>query len=80
MKRIGGFLLVLVACVAVPMTLIRSDDTTVTGHNVRDQTPVTRPADRQQREPVILRAEPQTPFLLPHYLHEREEGTAPQLN
>ena len=78
MKKLA-FLLALVACVAVPMTLIRSDDTTVTGHNIRDQTPVTGPA-QQQREPVILRAEPQTPFLLPHYLHEREEGTNPQLN
>ena len=60
-----AFLLALVACVAVPMTLIRSDDTTAAGHNARDQTPITKPADRQQ--PIILRpSKPKGPFRLPN--------------
>ena len=68
MKKLA-FLLALVACVAVPMTLIRSDDTTAAGHNARDQTPVTRPADRQQREPIILRpSNAKGPFRLPEFV------------
>ena len=67
-----AFLLALVACV-VPMTLIRSDDTAAAGHNARDQTPVTRPA-QQQREPIILRpsdSQQKGPFRLPEFVPDK---------
>jgi hypothetical protein len=64
-----AFLLALAACV-VPMTLIRSDDTAAAGHNARDQTPVTRPA--QQREPIILRpSNAKGPFHLPEFVPDK---------
>ena len=80
MKKLA-LLLALVACVAVPMTLIRSDDTAAAGHNARDQTPVTRPA-QQQREPVILRpSNAKGPFHLPEFVPDKgfvNERTARQ--
>ena len=39
------------------------------------------PADRQRQAPTILRAYPegrQSPFLLPHYLHEVDEKGDPR--
>ena len=69
MKKLA-LLLALVVCVAVPMTLIRSDDTAAAGHNARDQTPVTRPA--QQREPIILRpSNAKEPFHLPEFVPDK---------
>jgi len=71
MKKLA-FLLALVACMAVPMTLIRSNDTAAAGHNARDQTPVIRPADRQQREPIILRpSNAKGPFHLPEFVPDK---------
>ena len=71
MKKLG-LLLTLVACAVVPMAIIRSDDTAAAGHNARDQTPVTRPADRQQREPIILRpSNAKGPFRLPEFVPDK---------
>ena len=68
MKKLA-LLLALVACVAVPMTLIRSADTAAAGHNARDQTPATRPA---QREPIILRpSNAKGPFHLPEFVPDK---------
>ena len=70
MKKLG-LLLTLVACAVVPMAIIRSDDTAAAGHNARDQTPVT-PADRQQREPIILRpSNAKGPFRLPEFVPDK---------
>ena len=73
MKKLG-LLLALLACVVVPMAIIRSDDTAAAGHNARDQTPTTRPADRQQREPIILRPsdnQHKGPFRLPEFVPDK---------
>ena len=70
MKKLG-LLLALAACVAVPMTLIRSADTAAAGHNARDQTPVTSPAQRQ-REPIILRpSNAKGPSHLPEFVPDK---------
>jgi len=82
MKRIGGLLLVLVACAAVASTFIRSDVTAgATSHQPRDQTPVCKPALPLQREPVILRPNSKGPFRLPVFVvpgREQKDRTARQ--
>ena len=89
MKRIAGLLGALTACISIPMALIRPADTAVqAGHEARDQTPavirlppVTNPADRQQREPVIVRPQKEGPFRLPVFVPDKgfvNERTARQ--
>jgi hypothetical protein len=72
MRRIGMLCCALVACVAVPMTIIRSNDT-AGATKARDQTPVRLPP--VQREPTILRpSNEKGPFRLPTYVvPEKEE-------
>ena len=62
MKKLA-LLLALVACVAVPMTLIRSADTAAAGHNARDQTPATRPAQNTRADhPASLKCQGTIPL------------------
>ena len=78
---IAGLLLLCVLGTATAATFIRSHGVAPATNSPRDQSPEV-PADRQRQEPTILRAYPegrQSPFLLPHYLHEKTEGNVPTI-
>ena len=70
-----GFLLILVVCIGVTTTIIRSDTTAATtSHNARDQTPlpdpviIVKPAPDRQQSPTYLRpSDAKGPFRLPVY-------------
>jgi hypothetical protein len=66
MRRIGMLCCALILCVSIPMTIIRSSDST-NEHKPRDQTPARLPP--VQREPTILRpSDAKGPFRLPEYI------------